>query len=124
MAKLGDNPNSATSEWFFSLEDNSANLDNQNAGFTVFGKVLGKGLVRAQSIAALPAFNLGGALTNCPIINYKSGQQLTTDNLVAVKSVSTASSGARAPNAKTFHAPSQTAHSLGIGFATPQACLS
>jgi cyclophilin family peptidyl-prolyl cis-trans isomerase len=88
MAKLGDNPNSATSEWFFNLQDNSENLDNQNAGFAVFGKVLGKGLVRAQSIAALPAFNLGGALTDCPIINYKSGQQLTTDNLVAVKSVS------------------------------------
>jgi len=87
MAKLGDNPNSATSEWFFNLANNSANLDNQNSGFTVFGKILGNGLSRVQSIAALPVFNLGGAMTNCPIINYKSGQQLTTDNLVAVKSV-------------------------------------
>ena len=87
MAKLGGDPNSATSEWFFNLADNSANLDNQNGGFTVFGKILAKGLGRAQGVAGLQIVNLGGALTDCPIINYKAGQQLTTDNLVAVKSV-------------------------------------
>ena len=87
MAKLGGDPNSATSEWFFNLADNSANLDNQNGGFTVFGKILAKGLGRAQGVTGLQIVNLGGALTDCPIINYKAGQQLTTDNLVAVKSV-------------------------------------
>ena len=36
MAKVGGDPDSATSEWFFNLDDNSENLDNQNGGFTVF----------------------------------------------------------------------------------------
>ncbi len=40
MAKLGDDPNSASSQWFFNLANNTTNLDNQNGGFTVFGRVL------------------------------------------------------------------------------------
>jgi peptidyl-prolyl cis-trans isomerase A (cyclophilin A) len=40
MAKLGGDPDSATSEFFFNLADNSENLDNQNGGFTVFAQVI------------------------------------------------------------------------------------
>lgn len=40
MAKLGGDPDSATSQWFFNLNDNSGNLDNQNEGFTVFGEIV------------------------------------------------------------------------------------
>ena len=40
MAKTEEGPNSATCQWFFNLADNSANLDNQNGGFTVFGHVV------------------------------------------------------------------------------------
>ncbi len=42
MAKMGGDVNSASSEWFINLADNSQNLDNQNGGFTVFGKVLNR----------------------------------------------------------------------------------
>lgn len=40
MAKLGNDPNSATSQFFVNLNNNSGNLDGQNGGFTVFGQVL------------------------------------------------------------------------------------
>ncbi|MEL7471816.1 MAG: peptidylprolyl isomerase [Planctomycetota bacterium] len=40
FAKLGGDPDSADSQWFINLGDNSANLDNQNGGFSVFGRVL------------------------------------------------------------------------------------
>ncbi len=39
MAKIGGNVDSATNEFFFSLANNASNLDNQNGGFTVFGRV-------------------------------------------------------------------------------------
>ncbi len=39
MAKVGGDAHSATSEFFFNLNDNSANLDFQNGGFTVFARV-------------------------------------------------------------------------------------
>jgi cyclophilin family peptidyl-prolyl cis-trans isomerase len=58
MAKLGNNPNSATSQWFFNLEDNSSNLNNQNGGFTVFGQVSSSNdLNTIDAIAAVPIYN-------------------------------------------------------------------
>lgn len=61
MAKLPDNPDSATNEWFFNLADNSGNLDAQNGGFTVFGRVLdtgpGTGMDVIDAIAGLPRFD-------------------------------------------------------------------
>ena len=55
MAKAGGDPNSATSEWFFNLEDtNAANLDNQNGGFTTFGRVIAGTMSTVDTIAGLP----------------------------------------------------------------------
>jgi cyclophilin family peptidyl-prolyl cis-trans isomerase len=79
MAKLGGQPNSATSQFFINLGDNSF-LDSTNGGFTVFGNILGAGMTVADDIAALPiaadldeiwwlAPTLIDALTELPIIN-------------------------------------------------------
>jgi hypothetical protein len=51
MAKQLNQPDSATSQWFVNLSDNSANLDNASGGFTVFGRVLDDGLDIANTIA-------------------------------------------------------------------------
>lgn len=71
MAKVGNDPNSATSEWFVNVADNSANLDNQNGGFTVFGRVK-EGLELFDTVTALPQVSPGGALTDVPVQNYNS----------------------------------------------------
>ncbi|MDB9541064.1 peptidylprolyl isomerase [Anabaenopsis arnoldii] len=72
MAKLGNNPNSATSQWFFNLEDNSSNLNNQNGGFTVFGQVSSSNdLNTIDAIAAVPIYNASGihpAWSDLPLI--------------------------------------------------------
>ena len=70
MAKIGGDPNSATSQWFINLADNAGNLDSQNGGFTVFGRVLGAGMTVADQIAAVPRYNIGGvhpAWTDVPL---------------------------------------------------------
>ena len=61
MAKLRNDLNSATNQWFFNLNDNSANLDNQNGGFTVFGGVLTpEDLAPVDAIAELQTFDVRG----------------------------------------------------------------
>ncbi|MGV3659534.1 MAG: MBG domain-containing protein [Prosthecobacter sp.] len=54
MAKVGDDPNSATSEFFFSLGNNSLNLDNQNGGFTVFGRLSAPSTNVLNTLASVP----------------------------------------------------------------------
>jgi cyclophilin family peptidyl-prolyl cis-trans isomerase len=60
MAKLGGDPDSATSQFFVSVADNRSNLDFQNGGFTVFGRVAGHGMEVADAISSLPtgSYNL------------------------------------------------------------------
>lgn len=92
-AKLGGDPDSATNQWFFNLGDNSANLNNQNGGFTVFGQVVGDGLQVVDAIAALQTFPFLGAFSDGPVRNYTVADfqgftPLGADNLAIVESVS------------------------------------
>ena len=91
MAKLGSDPNSATSQWFINLADNSANLDVQNGGFTVFGHVTGNGMSVADAIAALPRVNAGSPYDALPVRDYTSGNPINVANLVSVPEFRTSS---------------------------------
>jgi hypothetical protein len=87
MAKLGNDPNSATSQFFFNLADNSENLDNQNGGFTVFGRATPGSMTVVDQIAALPRVNAGGAFNTLPVRNF-SGGTIEKEHLVIVNDVS------------------------------------
>jgi cyclophilin family peptidyl-prolyl cis-trans isomerase len=56
MARVGGQPNSATSQWFINLTDNTS-LDSVDGGFTAFGHVVGDGMDVALAIASLPRFD-------------------------------------------------------------------
>jgi peptidyl-prolyl cis-trans isomerase A (cyclophilin A) len=87
MAKLGNNPNSATSQWFFNLVDNTTTLGpTNNGGFTVFGKATPPGLAVLDKIAALPTVNAGGEFTDFPVVNFITGRILRP-NMVLVERI-------------------------------------
>jgi peptidyl-prolyl cis-trans isomerase A (cyclophilin A) len=87
MAKLGGDPNSATSQWFFNLANNSASLDSQNGGFTVFGQVIGSGMNVVDAIAALPVWNAGTAFTELPLIGFSGIGNIRQENLVLIERI-------------------------------------
>ncbi|MFL6589759.1 MAG: peptidylprolyl isomerase [Chthoniobacterales bacterium] len=89
MAKLGNDPNSATSQWFINVNDNLS-LDNpaNNGGYTVFGRVV-TGLNVVDGIFAVPRFDASGKdptspFTDLPLRNYSSGNFIKVQNLVSI----------------------------------------
>jgi len=84
MAKLGSDPNSATSQWFINLADNSANLDNQNGGFSVFGEVSASSMAVVDAIAALQLANAGAPYDALPVIGTIVNNVIVKSNLVLV----------------------------------------
>lgn len=75
MAKLGGDPNSATSQWFINLQDNPS-LNTTNGGYAVFGRVMGNGMQIVDRIGALPPVTVFSDLDPFPLINYTGGALL------------------------------------------------
>jgi peptidyl-prolyl cis-trans isomerase A (cyclophilin A) len=84
MAKLGNDPNSATSQWFVNLADNSENLDQQNSGFTVFGRVLGDGMNAVDPIAQLTPYAVSSLVQQMPLRDYDGFSGPEDRNLVHI----------------------------------------
>ncbi|WP_133471913.1 peptidylprolyl isomerase [Paraglaciecola marina] len=92
MAKLSGSADSATSQWFINLADNSSNLDTQNSGFTVFGQVSDAGMQTADVIASTSTVDLGSAFTDIPMLDYTATDfandvVIAEENLVVIADV-------------------------------------
>ena len=93
MAKLGaevsgGGPDSATNQFFINLSNNGPILNNQNGGFTVFGRVTLPGMVVADQMAALPRGNFNITLNGSPggFEDWPlTASSQTMDNSLAVK---------------------------------------
>ena len=92
MAKLAGDPDSATSEWFVNLADNSGNLDSQNGGFTVFGRILGQDMAIFDRIAGLTTENQA-QFSDLPTDRTLSTDPPTLAELVVLEKVEVVSSG-------------------------------
>jgi cyclophilin family peptidyl-prolyl cis-trans isomerase len=73
MAKVANDPHSATNQWFFNVDDNSTILDtNNNEGFSVFGQIVGRGRRVTDDIAARAVIDKSDVhenFTNAPMID-------------------------------------------------------
>lgn len=98
LAKIADDPDSGSNEWFISLADNAENLDNQNGGFTVFGTVIDDGMAIADEITAFPKHPTAGqiiasAFSDLPVVDYDLSllPDMLRENLVMINTISSVS---------------------------------
>jgi cyclophilin family peptidyl-prolyl cis-trans isomerase len=93
MAKVPGNANSATSQFFFNLSDNSSTLDTANGGYTVFGRVVSQtDMTTLDTLASIQTQNEGtatalpsseqGVFFAVPLQNY-TGTNFPTDTTAA-----------------------------------------
>lgn len=86
MAKIANQPDSATSQWFINVGDNSAVLDIENGGYTVFARVIGNGMEVVDAISQLSVMPFPKH-PELPVIDYTmadfdNGNFVTEANLV------------------------------------------
>jgi cyclophilin family peptidyl-prolyl cis-trans isomerase len=96
MAKLGNNPNSATDQFFFNAVNNSF-LNTENGGFTVIGQIVGvqgvagasqsAGLAVMDAINADKVYNAGSPFDSIPLLNYNPKATVKPANFVYVNAV-------------------------------------
>jgi len=92
--------NSATSEFFFNVSDNTSNLGQSNGGgYAVFGKILGDGLSIVAAMNSVPNLNdltqdgySDSILGPIPLVNFniQTDDQISANNLITVNSVTIA----------------------------------
>ena len=88
MAKTSD-PNSATSQWFINLANNT-NLDNpsNSGGFTAFGRVVGNGMDVVDRIANLPVYPFAAPFGELPLRDYNGSDPVRVANAVTIPAIS------------------------------------
>lgn len=84
----GTGPDSATSQFFFNLADNTETLnETQNGGFTVFGRVLGDGMQNIDFLANQPLYSIVG--DNTPLVNWPGGDWPTVPYMERIFEITT-----------------------------------
>ena len=84
MAKLPSDPDSATSQWFINLADNTF-LDTQNGGFSVFGKVLDEDISLVNEMSSTNIYDgsvINGAFSTLPLWQYEGGNPKENEYLL------------------------------------------
>ncbi len=84
MAKIGGDPNSATSQWFINLADNSSTLNVDNGGYTVFGEITAGSMAVVDTIARLPLVNGGTVYSELPVVGTLANNTIQKSNVALV----------------------------------------
>jgi cyclophilin family peptidyl-prolyl cis-trans isomerase len=78
------NPDSATTDIFINLSDNASNLDNQNGGFTSYGRISAQTQATINTIDALPVGDYGGALSSMPVDATSAPSSLNLSHFIKI----------------------------------------
>jgi cyclophilin family peptidyl-prolyl cis-trans isomerase len=98
LAKIRDQPDSGSNQFYFNLGDNT-NLNTDNGGYTVFGRVLGAGMTVVDTMADALTYNAttyygNDALSDLPLWNVNSDNIIQPQDFVKFTDVSTVAESA------------------------------